>query len=171
MKITDQLYECYREAAEKGNCDAAFAPVRRRFVSIVEELGLEGFDIAGILDEVERQIVENKSSDFTASRGEYLNARIIAAFLGWEFVDAQEIVFFNERGQFDEKRSYRLIAERLKHCAHAVIPGFYGMDAWGCVKTFTRGGSDISGSIVARGLNAELYENWTDVSEIGRAHV
>lgn len=164
VKITDQLYECYREAAEKGNCDAAFAPVRRRFVSIVEELGLEGFDIAGILDEVERQIVENKSSDFTASRGEYLNARIIAAFLGWEFVDAQEIVFFNERGQFDEKRSYRLIAERLKHCAHAVIPGFYGMDAWGCVKTFTRGGSDISGSIVARGLNAELYENWTDVS-------
>ena len=164
VKITDQLYECYREAAETGSCVNAFAPVRRRFLSIVEELGLERFDIASILDECERQIIANKSADFTASRGEYLNARLIAALLGWDFVDAQEIIYFNERGMFDEARSYRLIERRLKHCKNAVIPGFYGMDAWGCVKTFTRGGSDISGSIIARGVNAELYENWTDVS-------
>lgn len=164
VKITDQLYECYREAAETGTCVNAFAPVRRRFLSIVEELGLEHFDIASILDECERQIIANKSADFTASRGEYLNARLIAALLGWDFVDAQEIIYFNERGMFDEARSYRLIERRLKHCKNAVIPGFYGMDAWGCVKTFTRGGSDISGSIIARGVNAELYENWTDVS-------
>lgn len=164
VKITDQLYECYREAAETGSCVNAFAPVRRRFLSIVEELGLEHFDIASILDECERQIIANKSADFTASRGEYLNARLIAALLGWDFVDAQEIIYFNERGMFDEARSYRLIERRLKHCKNAVIPGFYGMDAWGCVKTFTRGGSDISGSIIARGVNAELYENWTDVS-------
>lgn len=164
VKITDQLYECYREAAETGSCENAFAPVRRRFVSIVEELGLENFDIGSILDECERQIIANKSADFTASRGEYLNARLIAALLGWEFVDAQEIIYFNERGMFDEARSYSLIERRLKHCKNAVIPGFYGMDAWGCVKTFTRGGSDISGSIIARGVNAELYENWTDVS-------
>lgn len=164
VKITDQLYECYREAAETGKCDKAFAPVRRRFVSIVEELGLTGFDIESILDECERQIVANKSADFTASRGEYLNARLIAALLGWEFVDAQEIIFFNDRGLFDEAHTYRCIAQRLKHVEHAVIPGFYGLDAWGSVKTFTRGGSDISGSIVARGVNAELYENWTDVS-------
>ena len=164
LKITDQLYECYREAAETGSCVNAFAPVRRRFLSIVEELGLEHFDIASILDECERQIIANKSADFTALRGEYLNARLIAALLGWDFVDAQEIIYFNERGMFDEARSYRLIERRLKHCKNAVIPGFYGMDAWGCVKTFTRGGSDISGSIIARGVNAELYENWTDVS-------
>lgn len=164
VKITDQLYECYREAAETGSCVNAFAPVRRRFLSIVKELGLEHFDIASILDECERQIIANKSADFTASRGEYLNARLIAALLGWDFVDAQEIIYFNERGMFDEARSYRLIERRLKHCKNAVIPGFYGMDAWGCVKTFTRGGSDISGSIIARGVNAELYENWTDVS-------
>ena len=164
VKITDQLYECYREAAETGSCVNAFAPVRRRFLSIVEELGLEHFDIASILDECERQIIANKSADFTASRGEYLNARLIAALLGWDFVDAQEIIYFNERGMFDEARSYRLIERRLKHCKNAVLPGFYGMDAWGCVKTFTRGGSDISGSIIARGVNAELYENWTDVS-------
>lgn len=164
VKITDQLYECYREAAETGSCVNAFAPVRRRFLSIVEELGLEHFDIASILDECEQQIIANKSADFTASRGEYLNARLIAALLGWDFVDAQEIIYFNERGMFDEARSYRLIERRLKHCKNAVIPGFYGMDAWGCVKTFTRGGSDISGSIIARGVNAELYENWTDVS-------
>lgn len=164
VKITDQLYECYREAGETGSCVNAFAPVRRRFLSIVKELGLEHFDIASILDECERQIIANKSADFTASRGEYLNARLIAALLGWDFVDAQEIIYFNERGMFDEARSYRLIERRLKHCKNAVIPGFYGMDAWGCVKTFTRGGSDISGSIIARGVNAELYENWTDVS-------
>ncbi len=164
VKVTDLLYSCYRAACETGSCSAAFAAVRRRFVSIVEELGLEGFDIEGILDETEREIDARKSADFAASRGEYLNARVIAAKLGWEFVDAKDLVFFDGHGAFDEEKSYPIIAERLKNCSNAVIPGFYGTDAAGNIKTFSRGGSDISGSIVARAVNADLYENWTDVS-------
>ena len=105
VKVTDLLYECYRAACETGSCTAAFAAVRRRFTSIVEELGLENFDIASILDETEREIDARKSADFAASRGEYLNARVIAAKLGWEFVDAKDLVFFDARGAFDEART------------------------------------------------------------------
>src|SRR5699024_9867507 len=120
IKVTDLLYNCYRAACETGSCAAAFAAVRRRFVSIVEELGLEGFDIDGVLDETEREIDARKSADFAASRGEYLNARVIAAKLGWEFVDAKDLVFFDERGAFDEEKSYPVIAERLQNCPNAV---------------------------------------------------
>ena len=164
IKVTDLLYQCFREATEKGDCSETFAKIRKRFTSIVEELGMTGFDIASILDETEKQIDEQRSADFTASRGEYLNARIIAAKLGWTFVDAKDIIFFNESGALDEARSYPEIARRLKECSGAVIPGFYGTDCNGKIKTFSRGGSDISGSIVARAVDAELYENWTDVS-------
>ena len=164
IKVTDLLYECYRSAAQTGSCAASFSAIRRRFTSIVEELGMTSFDIEAVLDETEREIELKKSADFTASRGESLNARIIAAKLGWEFVDAKDVIFFKENGAFDEEKSYPLIAERLSSCQNAVIPGFYGTDAHGDIKTFSRGGSDISGSIVARAVNAELYENWTDVS-------
>ena len=164
IKVTDLLYQCFREATEKGDCSETFSKIRKRFTSIVEELGMNGFDIASILDETEKQIDEQRSADFTASRGEYLNARIIAAKLGWTFIDAKDIIFFKENGTLDEARSYPEIDRRLKECAGAVIPGFYGTDSEGKIKTFSRGGSDISGSIVARAVNAELYENWTDVS-------
>lgn len=93
------LYACYREAEEKGSCAEAFAAVRRRFRSIVDELGMDGFDVDAVLDETERDIEQNKSADFTASRGEYLNARIIAAKFGRKFVDAKDIVFFNEKAR------------------------------------------------------------------------
>lgn len=164
IKVTDLLYACYRESVEKGSCSDTFQKIRKRFCSIVSELGMESFDIEGILDETEKQIEENKSADFTASRGEYLNARIIAAKLGWPFVDAKDIIFFDERGRFDEARSYPCIEKTLSSLGNAVIPGFYGTGADGRIKTFSRGGSDISGSIVARAMNADIYENWTDVS-------
>ena len=163
-KITDMLYACWRECEKTGSCAEAFVKIRKRFTSIVAELGMEGFDIEAILDETERAIEAEKSADFTASRGEYLNARLIAAKLGWQFVDAAELIFFDEKGQFDEAKSYPLIEQKLKNCEHAVIPGFYGTDVSGKVKTFSRGGSDVSGSIIARGVGADLYENWTDVS-------
>ena len=162
-KVTDQLYACYQESTEKGNCSETFAKIRQRFLTIVKELGLD-FDMNPILDQTEREIEEKKSADFTASRGEYLNARIVAAKLGWTFIDAKDIIFFDKNGAFDEQKSYPLIAERLRKVGNAVIPGFYGTDANGNIKTFSRGGSDISGSIIARAVNAELYENWTDVS-------
>lgn len=163
-KVTDLLYECYREAKEKGHCADTFSKIRTRFTSIVKELGMSAFDIGAILDETEREINERKSADFTASRGEYLNARIIAAKLSWTFVDAKDIIFFDANGAFDEAKSYPIIAEKLGACNEAVIPGFYGTDTNGNIKTFSRGGSDISGSIIARAVNADLYENWTDVS-------
>ena len=163
-KVTDLLYECYREAKQKGHCADTFSKIRTRFNSIVKELGMSAFDIGAILDETEREINERKSADFTASRGEYLNARIIAAKLSWTFVDAKDIIFFDANGAFDEAKSYPIIAEKLGACKEAVIPGFYGTDTNGNIKTFSRGGSDISGSIIARAVNADLYENWTDVS-------
>ncbi len=163
-KVTDLLYQCFREATEKGDCSETFAKIRKRFTSIVEELDMSGFHIAEILDETEKQIDEQRSADFTASRGEYLNARVIAAKLGWKFVDAKDIIFFDGSGALDEKRTYAEIAKHLDGCDGAVIPGFYGTGSDGKIKTFSRGGSDISGSIVARAVNAELYENWTDVS-------
>mgnify|MGYP005801028859 FL=1 len=163
VKVTDLLYACYRESVEKGDCREAFSKIRKRFRSIVDELGLS-LDIDRILDETEHEIERRKSADFTASRGEYLNARIMAALLHWDFIDAADIVYFDEKGSFDEKKSYPLIREKLAAVKHAVIPGFYGTDADGKIKTFSRGGSDISGSIVARAVDADLYENWTDVS-------
>ena len=164
IKVTDLLYACYREAQEGGDCSQTFSKIRKRFTSIVEELGMDSFDIKSILDATEQEIDERKSADFTASRGEYLNARIIAAKLGRAFIDAKDIIFFDEKGAFDEKRSYAAIEQALQDSGDAVIPGFYGTDAQGNIKTFSRGGSDISGSIVARAMNAEVYENWTDVS-------
>lgn len=164
IKVTDLLYSCYKESVEKGSCGETFSKIRKRFHSIVEELGMKGFDIEAILDETERAIETNKSADFTASRGEYLNARIVAAKLGWTFVDAKDIIFFDADGKFDEAKSYPLIAKTLSASGNAVIPGFYGTGADGKIKTFSRGGSDISGAIVARAMNADLYENWTDVS-------
>ena len=163
-KVTDLLYACYQECVEKGSCADTFQKIRRRFHSIVSELGMETFDIESILNETERAIEENKSADFTASRGEYLNARIVAAKLGWAFVDAKDIIFFDKNGRFDESRSYPLIEKTLSASGCAVVPGFYGTGADGKIKTFSRGGSDISGSIVARAMNADVYENWTDVS-------
>lgn len=163
VKVTDLLYESFKESRGKDRCGEAFAKIRKRFLSIVAELGLN-FDITPILDRTEADIAASGSADFAASRGEYLNARIVAVLLGWEFVDAKDIIFFDEKGAFDEKRSYPLIEARLSAAKHAVIPGFYGTGADGEIKTFSRGGSDISGSIVARTVNADLYENWTDVS-------
>ncbi|HIR98929.1 MAG TPA: aspartate kinase [Candidatus Coproplasma avistercoris] len=163
VKVTDMLYECYREVEEKGSCGAAFALIRNRFTSIVKELNID-FDISSVLDETEVRINREKSEDFTASRGEYLSARVMAEVLGAKFIDAEDVIFFDKNGAYDAEKSDRAINEALRGAARAVFPGFYGRGADGKVKTFSRGGSDISGAIVARAVNATIYENWTDVS-------
>ncbi len=162
-KVTDLLLNCYAEVSACGDIKAAFAPVRARFVSLVKELELD-FDINSVLDETEKAIAAEKSEDFTASRGEYLNARIVAKVLGAKFIDAKDVIFFDGNGALDGEKSYKAVAEALKGVERAVFPGFYGTGADGKVKTFSRGGSDISGAIVARAVKASLYENWTDVS-------
>ena len=163
IKVTDLLYSCYDELKRTGSCDAAFAKVRTRFESIVKELNLP-MDITSILNETQRRLVEEKSEDFAASRGEYLSARVMAVLLGATFIDCEDVVFFNEEGQLDGEKTYKAISKAVEGLDMAVFPGFYGKAANGRVKTFSRGGSDITGAIVARAVNASVYENWTDVS-------
>ena len=163
IKITDMLYRCYNEVVECGNCAKSFKIIRERFVQIVKDLGLT-LDIDAILDKTEQEINEKKSADFSASRGEYLSARIVADFLGFEFVDASEVVRFDSHGKLNEDYTDDKVSNRFAKTEKAVIPGFYGKNFQGEIKTFSRGGSDITGSIIARGVKADLYENWTDVS-------
>lgn len=162
-KVTDLLYACYNELKETGDCRQSFAKVRARFESIVKELNID-FDVKSVLDETEKRLVWEHSADFTASRGEYLSARIMAVLLGAKFIDSEDVVFFKEDGQLDDMATYRAISQAVADGGCAVFPGFYGKGADGKVKTFSRGGSDISGAIVARAVNASVYENWTDVS-------
>lgn len=163
IKVTDLLYACYDEIVQTGECKYAFSKVRSRFESIVKELNLD-MDVKSVLDETEQRLKKEKSKDFTASRGEYLSARIMAKVLDAKFIDAEDTVFFREDGQLDDERTYKEIASAVAGAKLAVFPGFYGTGADGKVKTFSRGGSDISGAIVARAVNATVYENWTDVS-------
>ena len=163
IKITDTLYKCYDEVIETGTCKKSFAIIKERFAEIVKDLGLT-FDFNSILEETEKQIDEIKSADFTASRGEYLSAKVMAEFLGATFVDAKDLVRFDSKGRLNEEFTDDMVATKLENIEFAVIPGFYGKDNQGNIKTFSRGGSDITGSIIARGVNADLYENWTDVS-------
>lgn len=164
VKVTDLLYQCHDQAV-KGDLPAfraTFEKIRVRFLNIEKELGKE-LGLKTLLDEIENRIEQGESEDYCASRGEYLAGRIMAAVLNLPFVDATEFVRFDEKGVLSDE-TYRLGAEILKKHQGAVIPGFYGLGADGKIKTFSRGGGDISGSIVARSVRAELYENWTDVS-------
>jgi aspartate kinase len=163
-KITDLLYRCHEEASGGKSYAETFSRIRERFREIAAGLGVEG-SIDAELEEVERRIGEEKSPDYAASRGEFLSARLISSFLGAEFIDAEDVVRLTEDGRVDGN-SYELLAERAGSEGRYVMPGFYGQGPDGKVKTFSRGGSDISGAIAARALKADVYENWTDVSGI-----
>ncbi len=164
IKVTDLLYQC-ADAIEAGNGDAfnaTFDKIRTRFLNIEKEIGKDVGVQAG-LDEVEKEMLGGAGRDYCASRGEYFAGKIMAAVLEIPFVDATEFVRFNEDGTLDEV-TFELGAKALAKYERAVVPGFYGLGADGKVKTFSRGGGDISGAIVARSVMASLYENWTDVS-------
>lgn len=163
-KITDLLLLCHQLAEQGLDIAPAFHRVRERFAGIAEALGVRG--VSAWLDEVETQVAAGVSRDWLASRGEYLNARLIAAYLGARFVDATAGIFFRRDGRLHEEKTYSTLAERLKGEGRFVIPGFYGADPQGNIKTFPRGGSDITGAIVARAVGADVYENWTDVPGI-----
>ena len=164
IKVTDMLYQCYA-LAEKGEAFATqLAAIKNRYVSILNGLSMP----ETLLDEEFVTIGENFrkrfGSDYAASRGEYLNGKLIAAYLGFAFVDAAEVIFFQEDGTLNREKTAQTMRERLTGLDYAVVPGFYGCGADGYVKTFSRGGSDVTGSIVAGAMKADLYENWTDVS-------
>ncbi len=162
-KVTDMLYHCYELIRNGGDLDAYYVQVCDRYNGIIKDLGMK-FDISGELEYVKHAMRHASGRDYAASRGEYLNGLILAKYLGYHFIDAENVIFFREDGTFDEERTNTVLAEELRRHERAVIPGFYGSMPNGTVKTFSRGGSDITGSIVARAANADLYENWTDVS-------
>ncbi len=166
VKVTDLLYRCYDERRKSDDIDEAFEPIANRFYRIAEDLGLlgkSGFDLKGELEKIRSDIDGGASVDYVASRGEYLSAYITAALLRRPFVDAAEIVRFDDDGRFDEKTTFALCADKLDPKAGAVIPGFYGVTKSRAVKTFSRGGSDVTGAIIAGAMGAKVYENWTDV--------
>lgn len=162
-KITDLLYMCHQLSSHRLNIDDVYNIIEKRFLNIGIELGLE-IDIQEVLDDIKNKIQDGASKDYAASRGEYLNAIILANFLGFEFVDAKNLIVFDDKGEFNPNATEVKMKERLADVTKAVIPGFYGAKADGEIVTFSRGGSDITGSIVSSVLNCKLYENWTDVS-------
>ncbi len=162
-KITDLLYQCQALRAAGQPFDTPFAAICARYIEISAALHLT-VDLAGALGEVQRAIAAGAGADYCASRGEYLCGRLLADFLGLPFVDPQGCIFFDENGLLLAQRTNDALAEALQGLPGAVIPGFYGSGPDGAVRTFSRGGSDITGALVARAVRAEVYENWTDVS-------
>ncbi|MBQ8230839.1 MAG: aspartate kinase [Lachnospiraceae bacterium] len=162
-KVTDMLYGCYALAEAGEDFKKELDAIKARYQEIIDGLKL---DLS--LDEefavIEKNFQEKAGSNYAASRGEYLNGIIMANYLGFEFVDAAEVVFFFDNGEFNAEKTNKILSARLAKCENAVVPGFYGALDDGTVKTFSRGGSDITGSIVAKAVKADVYENWTDVS-------
>ena len=162
-KVTDLLYACYEAANNDEPIDDIFARIEARYTDIVRDLGLS-LDFSGEFRQIRTSITHNAGRDYVVSRGEYLCGKILAAYLDFDFMDPQKYIRFGDNGQLDaEETNRRMHAAMLRH-DNAVIPGFYGSMPNGTVKTFSRGGSDITGSIAARAISADLYENWTDVS-------
>ena len=162
-KVTDMLYNCYELASTGKEYEPVFQQIKSRYNEIIEELGLE-LSLDEEFDIIKGAFLHKAGRDYAASRGEYLNGIILAKYLDFEFIDAAEVIFFNENGTFADERTNSVLRERLSRIEYAVIPGFYGSMPNDTIKTFSRGGSDVTGSIVARAAMANLYENWTDVS-------
>ncbi|MDR1237351.1 MAG: aspartate kinase, partial [Propionibacteriaceae bacterium] len=163
VKITDLLYRLHALAG--GDYQATLAQIKDRYAEIVADLGV-AFELAAEFARIEQHLAAGDGPDYFASRGEYLNAKIIAAKLGWPFVDAASVICFDADGGFLPEETNTALVQALGQLDHAVVPGFYGAKPTGQVKTFTRGGSDITGALVARAVQADVYENWTDVSGV-----
>ncbi|MBQ3898703.1 MAG: aspartate kinase [Lachnospiraceae bacterium] len=162
-KVTDMLYACY-DLAERGkDFKNELAEIKKRYDEIISGLKLD-MSLDDEFKEIEKNFKSKAGKDYAASRGEFLNGKVMAKYLGFEFVDAATVIFFNDEGAFDAEKTQEVLSEKLSKMSSAVVPGFYGAYADGRVKTFSRGGSDITGSIVAKAIHADVYENWTDVS-------
>ncbi|GAA0718077.1 aspartate kinase [Clostridium malenominatum] len=163
QKITDLLYLCHAHVQQNISFDYLFQIISDRYLELARELNVD-VDIKSHLQIIKKNISEGASADYTASRGEYLNGLILAKYLNYEFIDPAEIICFKENGAFNEEKTQMEVSKRLETIERGVIPGFYGAMPNGEIKTFSRGGSDVTGAIIARGAGADIYENWTDVS-------
>ena len=162
-KVTDMLYECYALAEADKDFRVLLMKIKDRYDSIINGLKLN-VSLEEEFKTISAKFKEKAGADYAASRGEYLNGIIMANYLGYEFVDAAEVIFFDEHGVFDADKTQKVLSKRLECLETAVVPGFYGSNPDGSIRTFSRGGSDITGSIVAKACKASIYENWTDVS-------
>ncbi len=162
-KVTDMLYSCYNEVENGKDFAKVFAPIRERFNGIIKDLGLD-LSLEDEYVKIGSDFMEGAGKDYAASRGEYLNGIILAKYLGYEFVDAAKGIFFDSKGNFDDGITNACLGAMLENIPKAVIPGFYGSMPDGSIQTFSRGGSDFTGSVVAKAVGASMYENWTDVS-------
>lgn len=163
IKVTDMLYKCCELAVSGEDFTNDFQIIKDRYNGIISDLGVnisldEDFDI------ITNELKNHPARDFAASRGEFLNGKILAAYLGYNFVDAADVIIFDTKGQLLLDDTVKAVRAKMKDLDNAVIPGFYGKTTEGVIKTFSRGGSDVTGSIIANAVNAEIYENWTDVS-------
>ena len=163
IKVTDMLYQCYALAEEGKKFSDLLKKIQARYDEIISGLGLD-LSLDSEFEVIKAQFEAQAGKDYAASRGEYLNGIVMANYLGYTFVDAAEVIFFDENGVLEFDKTNEVMTERLQTLERAVIPGFYGSAPDGSVKTFSRGGSDVTGSLVARAISADMYENWTDVS-------
>jgi len=162
-KVTDMLYGCYALADAEKDFSAELDAIKARYQEIIDGLKLD-LSLEDEFMTIEKNFKEKAGKDYAASRGEYLNGIIMAAYLEYAFVDPAEVICFDEKGDFDADKTNKVLSARLAGLEAAVVPGFYGAKPDGKIKTFSRGGSDITGSIVAKAVKADVYENWTDVS-------
>lgn len=163
IKVTDMLYSCYEHAMKGDDFSEQFTQIKERYQEIIDGLNLS-FSLEDDFETIRKNFTDKAGQNYAASRGEFLNGKIMAAYLGFDFVDAADVVRFDNDGIFDADTTNTLLSEKLGKMHTAVIPGFYGAKENGEVVTFSRGGSDITGSLVALAVGADIYENWTDVS-------
>ena len=164
-KLTDLLYLCHAHLSYGVPCDDIIHTIEQRLCQIRDELGIS-FDVGSEMEKLEKSMSKDMSADELVSRGEYLTSRLMADYLGFQFVDAADCVFFSFDGQIDKEKTYGAIAGAYEKYGRIVIPGFYGRLPNGRIRVMTRGGSDISGALAAAAIDADMYENWTDVSGI-----
>lgn len=164
-KLTDLLYLCHAHLTYGVSCDDIVHTIEQRLCEIRDALGL-GFDVGAEMAKLEQSLSKDMAADELVSRGEYLTSRLMADYLGFQFVDAADCIFFTYDGQVDQEKTFAAIAAAYEQYGRIVIPGFYGKLPNGRIKVMTRGGSDISGALAAAAINADVYENWTDVSGI-----
>ena len=162
-KVTDLLYTCYGKAEAGEDFTDVLTEIKGRFYEIIKGLNLD-LSLEEEFRLIEADFKAHAGNEYAASRGEFLNGKVMAAYLGYEFIDSATVIRFDKNGNFDADKTDKLLSKRLQTCERAVIPGFYGGMEDGTVKTFSRGGSDVTGSLVAKAIHADIYENWTDVS-------
>lgn len=163
IKITDMLYKCCELAGSGVDFSEDFQIIKDRYNGIISDLGID-MSLEDEFNAISAELKSRPAKDFAASRGEYLNGKILAKYLGYNFVDAADVIIFDTKGSLLLEDTVKAVREKLDGLENAVIPGFYGKTTEGCIKTFSRGGSDVTGSIIANAVRAEIYENWTDVS-------